>query len=166
MAVRRATAADAAELTRLRGVMYEAWGADISDPVWSAECERVIRERLRQTPESFVAYVVDDSATAGRLVACGVGWIEHHLPGPMNLTGRRGHIASMSTDPEHRRRGHARAVFEALLGWFDERGLVRVDLRATAMGEPLYRAYGFGEPGGLPLTRAAEGTRMTWGRGH
>jgi GNAT superfamily N-acetyltransferase len=152
MGVRRATPADAEELTRLRSAMYETWGADTSDAGWREANLELFRRRLSADPD-FVAFVVDGEE--GRLVASGAGWIEQHLPGPQNPTGRRGHIASMSTDPRARRQGLARAVFEALLGWFEEQGVHRIDLRATPMGEPLYRAYGFGEGGGRALTWAA-----------
>ena len=148
MQVRRANPGDAEELTRLRAVMFESWTGEPAAGDWVELSTAYLRRAL--ATDDLAAYVVDGP---DGLVACGVAWIEQHLPGPNNLTGRRGHIANMSTDPGHRRQGHARAVFEALLGWFEERGVTRIDLHATAHGEPLYRAYGFTEPRGLPLTR-------------
>jgi GNAT superfamily N-acetyltransferase len=50
------------------------------------------------------------------------------------------------TDTDFRRRGYSRACMEALLGWYHERAIVRIDLRASAEGEPLYRALGFVRP--------------------
>ncbi|MFI1332609.1 GNAT family N-acetyltransferase [Streptomyces sp. NPDC020845] len=47
------------------------------------------------------------------------------------------------TDPAYRRRGHSRAIMRGLLDWFREHGVARVDLRASAEGEPLYRELGF-----------------------
>jgi ribosomal protein S18 acetylase RimI-like enzyme len=47
------------------------------------------------------------------------------------------------TDPAYRKRGHARAIMEELLRWFDARGLRRVDLNASPDGQGLYRALGF-----------------------
>src|SRR4051794_41711046 len=99
-AVRRAVPADAEELTRLRALMYESFGGDTSGGEWRATCVRTFARRLEEEPEEFVAFVVDaedGGGPGGPLVASGVGWIEVHLPGPTNLTGRRGHIASMST---------------------------------------------------------------------
>ncbi len=58
----------------------------------------------------------------------------------------------MSTLPEARGRGHARAVLRALLDWCVGRGVSRVDLRATPYGEPLYRSEGFTIATGLPMT--------------
>src|SRR4051812_8505014 len=103
--VRGAIAAGAAELTRLRALMYESFGGDASGGEWRATCVRTFARRLAEEPEEFVAFVVDadgGSGPGGPLVASGVGWVEVHLPGPTNLTGRRGHIASMSTDLEAR----------------------------------------------------------------
>jgi hypothetical protein len=35
---------------------------------------------------------------------------------------------------------------QALLGWYQLRGIVRIDLRSSAEGEPLYKALGFVRP--------------------
>lgn len=150
--LRRATPADASELTRLRALMYEAYGVETAGPGWWEACERAFADRLAREAETFAAVVAEDPGVAGHLLACGVGWIEAHLPGPANLTGRRGHVASMSTEPAARRRGLARAVFAGLMCFFVERGVRRIDLRAAGMGEELYRSFGFAEPPGVALT--------------
>ena len=147
--LRRATVDDAPELTRLRGLMYDAMGIDASGSAWQQACRDALVRRLAQ-PDDFAAFVVEDD---GRLVSCGVGWLEEHLPGPRQHDGRRGHIASMSTEPGAQRRGHAREVFAALMAWFASYDVPRVDLRATPDGEPLYEAFGF---------RALGGATMAW----
>jgi GNAT superfamily N-acetyltransferase len=140
---------DVEELVRLRRVMFEAMGVDHSSPEWAAATERVLRTSL--AAGSMAAFVVDGDG--GRLAAGGVGMVAQRLPGPRNPTGRHGYIQSMATDPSARRRGYARAVFEALLGWFEEQGVGSVALHATDEGAPLYRSYGFTEPANLPLSR-------------
>jgi GNAT superfamily N-acetyltransferase len=65
------------------------------------------------------------------------------LPGPSTPSGRWGYVQWMVTDPDYRRRGLARAVFAAILGWLEERGVTNVELHATVSGEPLYRSFGF-----------------------
>lgn len=144
--LRRATPSDAAALVRLRGDMLAAMGADPSAADWAAACERAFTRRLA-TPD-FAGWLVE---VDGRAVAGGVGWIEEHLPAPGRPDGRRGHVASMSTDPAHRRRGHGRRVFAALMGWFAELEVPRVDLRATEDGRPLYEAHGFRVLGGATM---------------
>ena len=147
--LRRAGVEDAAQLVRLRAVMLEAMGSDTSSPGWARACEDALVRRLAE-PDRFAAWVVD---VDGSPVAGGVGWLEEHLPSPSAPDGRRGHIASMSTDPAHRRQGHGRAVLDALLGWFAAAGVTRVDLRATSDGRGLYERAGFREVGGAALSR-------------
>jgi ribosomal protein S18 acetylase RimI-like enzyme len=154
--LRRAEVADAAELVRLRAVMAIAMGQDVDVPGWRSACTAAFTRRL--AGPDFVAYVVG-GGVGEPLLSCGVGWVEEHLPGPLALDGRRGHIASMATDVAARRRGYARLVFGALMEWFAELGVPRIDLRATPDGAPLYRAFGFAELGGLTMAWTAAGTR-------
>ena len=150
--LRRATPADAEDLTRLRGLMHLSMGTAEMTDAWREACEDAFRRRL--VAPDFVAYGVEDD---GRLVSCGAGWLEEHLPSPGQLDGRRGHIASMSTEPEWTRHGYARQVFAALLGWFGEQGVPRVDLRATEAGRPLYEEFGFRVLGGATMAWTAPG---------
>lgn len=148
MSLRRANPSDAAELVRLRRVMFEAMGVDHSAPEWAANADEVLRRCLASG--EMAAFVVEED---GRVVAGGVGMVAQRLPGPKNPSGLHGYVQSMATDPESRGRGHARAVFAALLEWFEERGVTSVDLHATGEGAPLYRSFGFSEPRHLPLSR-------------
>ena len=152
--LRRATPADAEDLTRLRGLMHLAMGSPSLPDAWRTACEDAFRRRL--AADDFVAFVVE---VEGRLVSCGAGWLEEHLPSPGQYDGRRGHIASMSTEPEHRRRGYAREVFAALMGWFAEHDIPRVDLRATEDGRGLYESFGFRVLGGATMAWVAPGIR-------
>ena len=88
-------------------------------------------------------FVVD--AEGGALAACAVGTVEERLPSPSSPAGRFGFVFNVCTDPAHRGRGHARAVTRALLDWFAEHGVTRVDLHATPEAEHLYRDLGFTE---------------------
>ncbi len=154
--LRRAVPADAPALVRLRARMHEDMGTDASDPAYLAAAGQAFAERL-SSDDGFAAFVVEE---AGQVVACGVAHVEVHLPSPHQLDGRRGHVSSMSTDPAARRRGHARRVLEALMGWLtQEQGLSRVDLRATPDGRPLYEALGFALLGGATMSWTAPGVR-------
>ncbi|MDX6199395.1 MAG: hypothetical protein QOJ79_2546 [Actinomycetota bacterium] len=152
--LRRATPADAEELTRLRGLMHRAMGADSLPAEWRTSCEVAFRRRLAD--EDFVAYAVEDD---GRVVSCGAGWLEEHLPSPGQYDGRRGHIASMSTEAAYQRRGYGREVFGALMQWFAEQDVPRVDLRATDAGRGLYESFGFRVLGGATMAWTAPGVR-------
>jgi GNAT superfamily N-acetyltransferase len=141
---RRATPRDAAALLDLRVVMESAFRDEVPDGPWRRECVALFERRLAPPGNDFAAFVVD--GPDGVPVSSGVGWVEQHLPGPSNPTGRVGYVASMSTRPQYRRRGYARAVLGALMGWFDSVGIVRVTLTAAPMGQSLYRSTGFGDP--------------------
>lgn len=151
--LRRATPADAAELARLRAVMHVEMGSPPT-PASTAASQAAFARRL--AGDGFAAYVVDGG---GRLLSAGTGWLVEHLPSPHQLDPWRGHIASVSTDPEARRQGHARAVFGALVGWFTEQGVTRIDLRATPGGQPLYEQFGFRVLGGATMAWTAPGSR-------
>ena len=151
MGLRRANADDIDDLVRLRRVMFEAMGVDHSAPEWAAECARVLRRELAPGG-CMAAYVVE---VDGRVVSSGVGMVASRLPGPRTPDGRYGYVQSMATDPDARGNGYARAVFGALVGWFEEQGVTSIGLHATAQGAPLYRSFGFSEPGHLELARHA-----------
>ena len=151
--LRRATPDDAEALTRLRGFMHEAMGDELS-PEWEARCLADFRRRL--DTDTFVAFLVEEDGVA---VSGGVGWLEEHMPSPYQLDARRGHISSMSTDPAYRRRGFGRDVMRALMGWFAELDIPRVDLRATPYGQPLYEAEGFKVLGGATMAWTKPGVR-------
>jgi ribosomal protein S18 acetylase RimI-like enzyme len=151
--LRRATVDDAEALTRLRGFMHEAMSSELTAE-WRARCEADFRRRL--ATDSFVAFLVEED---GQPVACGVGWLEEHLPAPYQLDGRRGHISSMSTDPAYRSRGYGRMVMRALMGWFADKDIPRIDLRATSYGQPLYESEGFTVLGGATMAWTRPGVR-------
>ncbi|GAA2353694.1 hypothetical protein Cme02nite_46170 [Catellatospora methionotrophica] len=138
---RRATAADATELVRLRAVMLGAMAGQPVEPgPWQEHSRALLRRRLAEAGPTMAAYVVDG---ADGLAACAVGAIDERLGGPANPSGRTGYVYNVVTDEAYRRRGLSRACMTALLDWFAGRGVSAVDLRATADGEPLYRALGF-----------------------
>jgi GNAT superfamily N-acetyltransferase len=129
-------------------------GADTLPDEWRGACEAAFRRRLDEP--TFVAFGVEAD---GRLVSCGAGWVEEHLPSPGQYDGRRGHIASMSTEPDWKRQGFGRQVFAALMDWFAAEQIVRVDLRATEDGRRLYESFGFRVLGGATMAWTAPGVR-------
>ncbi|ATL27479.1 GNAT family N-acetyltransferase [Streptomyces formicae] len=145
--VRRATPEDAGELLRLRQVMIDSvFGARSSaesDTSWHAESVTTVRRRLGESEGDLAAFVIDHPERPGRLAALVVGTLEYRIGRAGNPHGKVGHVFSVATDPDQRRRGHARACMEALLDWFRERGAVSVDLNASADAEPLYASLGF-----------------------
>ncbi|WP_433125624.1 GNAT family N-acetyltransferase [Micromonospora sp. CA-240977] len=142
--VRRATIDDARELVRLRGVLLTAMDGRAPEPgPWQDEALRALRRRLADPEGSLAAYVVDKPAVPDELAACVVGVIEHRLGGPINPSGATGYVFNVATDPDHRRRGYARACLEALLDWYHHSGVTVIELKASGDGESIYRALGF-----------------------
>ncbi|MEV1046845.1 GNAT family N-acetyltransferase [Streptomyces sp. NPDC049916] len=116
---RRAIPQDAEELVRLRAVMIDSLAyrpAADADASWRPAALATLRAELADPAGNLTAFVVDAPDGAG-LAACAVGTIEHRLGGPGNPDGSGGHVFSVATDPGRRRRGHARACTEALLGF-------------------------------------------------
>jgi GNAT superfamily N-acetyltransferase len=144
--VRRAEAADAGNLVRLRAQMLADMGRSVGDDAdpWRARAEGWFANRLVHGRE-FASFVVDDPDDG--VVACSAGICDFHAPGPENVTGVRGHVFNMSTFPPHRRRGYARACLQSQLEWFRDETEARViGLNATPEGIALYRSVGFTEP--------------------
>jgi GNAT superfamily N-acetyltransferase len=143
--VRRASVEDAWELTRLRRVMLKAY-QDVSDDLWEYSCKEAFEQALADQDGMIQAFVVDAGDFPGKLAACSVGLIEQRLPSPDNHSGLIGYIQSVSTDPDYRRRGYARAAIEATLEWLDSCGVPKTELTASMLGDDLYRELGFSEP--------------------
>ncbi|GGX52151.1 GNAT family N-acetyltransferase [Streptomyces minutiscleroticus] len=141
--VRRATPEDAAEVLRLRQVMIDSVHAGDPSTDWHALSLPTVRARLAGPDGTFAAFVVDHPERPGTLAALAAGTLEYRIGRADNPHGRVGHVFSVATDPDVRRRGYARACVEALLDWFREIGAAHVDLNASAEAEPLYASLGF-----------------------
>jgi GNAT superfamily N-acetyltransferase len=165
-AVRAATPDDVDTLVRLRRRMMALIADPLHRPVegpagpvdWEATARAQLAERLAAgTAVAFLAEAeaeirVDPDAPGARVVVGGgVGLLAERLASPWNPTGRYGEILSMVTEPGWQRRGIAGEVVDRLLAWFTARGITRVELTATAAGEPVYRARGFAERSDLAM---------------
>ena len=113
-----------------------------TDDSWVDACVAALSGALGRESPDLAAFVVEGSA-AGRLAACGVGYLDRRLPGPGGRSGIHGHIGSMYTEVQDRRRGHGRAILGALLDWFWESEAERVQLWASDFSAPLFAAEGF-----------------------
>jgi ribosomal protein S18 acetylase RimI-like enzyme len=145
--VRTAILADIPGLVDLRGLLFAdlagGWGPPTAGADWREACAVAFAEELAGDGDRMRVVVIDGADGYGGLAACGLGVIDRRLPSPYNGSGLVGHVFGIVTHPAYRRRGYARAIMSALLDWFDGRGLTRVDLNASADGQPLYRSLGF-----------------------
>ena len=140
MIARPAGPDDADELVRLRAVLLTSMNLPDFDDDWRKPARAALIDRL---PSATLAAFVVDRPDGPGLASCAVGTIEHRLGAPGDPLGRTGYVFSVATDPDVRRRGFSRRCVTALLEWFRSQGVRKIDLRASAEAEPLYRSLGF-----------------------
>jgi ribosomal protein S18 acetylase RimI-like enzyme len=148
--VRPAVAADAEELVRLRVLMFEAMGRDVSVTGWQQPCVEVFRRELGGS--GLIATAID--APDGGLACCAAAFVRLDLPRPGEPGTVSAHLHNVCTDPAWRRRGLARLAVTALIEQLDELGVRRSDLHASPDGLSLYESLGF-KPyaGGVEMVR-------------
>ncbi|KUL39781.1 acetyltransferase [Actinoplanes awajinensis subsp. mycoplanecinus] len=129
-------------MVRLRAVLLHTFDDPGWNDDWRAPALAALTGQLGRAEATLAAFVVDRPGGAG-LAACALGGIEQRLGNPSNPDGRVGYVYNVVTDPDMRRRGFSRGCTTALLGWFRERGVRAVDLRASPDGEALYESLGF-----------------------
>ncbi len=93
------------------------------------------------------------------IVGCGIGIIDERAPMAGCLNGRVGWVQSVVIDPQHRGRGHGRAVMNHLLGWFASRDVGKIVLQTTPIAEAMYEGLGFVSSGELLLVWQADASR-------
>jgi len=144
MHARQATKADAGEVVRLAGVMFDSMGQSLEAPGWPAAAEQEFVDRLGS---DVMAFVVDDPDRAGHLVCSAAASISRRLPRPGDAGFAVGYVQWVATEPAVRGQGLARMVMTGLIEWLRERGASSVELHATHMAEQLYRSLGFSDSG-------------------
>ncbi|ACU77098.1 GCN5-related N-acetyltransferase [Catenulispora acidiphila DSM 44928] len=156
--VRRAVPGDEEEILRLRHVMATAvFGFPmpaLDEPNHVAAVKK-LRSWLEDGDQTVTACFVIDALDGNGLAATAVGAVDERLPSERNPSGRCGYIYGVCTEERYRRRGYSRLVVQALLDWYADQGIPRVELHASEFGEGLYRELGFEEPKGVALTRWA-----------
>lgn len=93
----------------------------------------IVREMLSRLPEASSGFALSE---AGQVVAVGLAVIQQGWVGLFDVV----------TDPMLRRRGLARRVVAAMLGWAAQRGARHAYLQVVAANAPavaLYRGFGF-----------------------
>jgi GNAT superfamily N-acetyltransferase len=141
--IRRASAEDAEEMTRLRLDMQTELLEHHRgfDPAGAAEVNvRYFRERI--PAGSFVAYVAEED---GRIIGTSGMVLYEAPPTPGNPTGIEGYIMNMYTLPERRGRGVGGALLDKLIAHARSLGARRVWLRSSDPGRPVYQGRGFEE---------------------
>ncbi len=138
--IREATVADLATIMHHRRGMFFDMGFS----------DEVALEAMEATSAPFLAAGLEDGSyrgwlveREGRVVAGGGLVIAGHPSAPNNPMPKRAWILSVYTEPEHRRRGYAKAVIEAIVAWCRSEGYAWVSLHASEAGRRLYETLGF-----------------------
>jgi GNAT superfamily N-acetyltransferase len=144
--VRQASAADAAELARLRWAFKEEDPpADPSAPVRSvAHAEQWIRERL--DGGRWLAWVVDGGGEI-----CGHVFLHlvERVPAPYEDNTPVGYVTNFYVVPAHRNRGFGAALLAALQRHARSRGVDDLIVWPSERSVSLYRRAGFAPPAEL-----------------
>ncbi len=114
----------------------------VSDGAEIKELERHTREYILRgmCNDSYIGFL---GLLNGRTVGAASLLIYTLPPMPGTLDRRQGHVLNVYTVPDLRGKGIGRRMMETLISEARKRGLFRLFLNSTKMGEPLYRSLGF-----------------------
>jgi len=148
--IRVATADDIAVLVRHRRLMW--WEMGRQD-------EAALRLMEAAAGEYFTTAIADGSYrgllaidAAGTTIGGG-GIVISPWPGvPGQRQARRAMILNVYVEHEHRRRGIARRLMQALIDWCRENDFANVGLHASDEGRALYEELGFEPTNEMRLT--------------
>jgi GNAT superfamily N-acetyltransferase len=140
MLIREGTLADLATIMRHRRGMFYDMGF----------CDRVALDAMVATSASFIKTGLEEGSyrewlaeVNGAVVAGGALVIAGYPSTPQDPKTRRAWILNVYTEPEHRRRGFAKAIVETIVGWCRTQGFASVSLHASDAGRHLYEVLGF-----------------------
>jgi GNAT superfamily N-acetyltransferase len=139
--IRRATVEDAPVIARHRAAMFRDMGDASGDDVARIESASILYLRRMISERRFLGWLAERQ---GEVVAGGGLVVSQLLPRPGAVDGgEQALILNVYCEPEHRRRGLARALMEAMLEWCKRKRIAKVVLHASQDGRPLYESLGF-----------------------
>ena len=139
--IRRATVEDAPVIARHRAAMFSDMGDLSGDDIARLQNASFVHTRQMMAERRYRGWLVERQ---GEVVAgCGL-IISQLLPRPGAIDGgAQALIVNVYCEPEHRRRGLARALMTAMLDWCKRERIAKVVLHASRDGRPLYESLGF-----------------------
>ena len=139
--VRRAVIDDTPIIARHRAAMFRDMGDLSGDDVARLENAAFVYIRQMMAERRYLGWLVE---RRGEVVAGAGMIISQLLPRPGAIEGgAQALIANVYCEPEHRRRGLARALMTAMLEWCKRERMAKVVLHASLEGRPLYESLGF-----------------------
>jgi GNAT superfamily N-acetyltransferase len=139
--IRYATIEDAPVIARHRAAMFRDMGDLSGDDVAQIENAAFVYMRQMMAERRYLGWLAERQ---GEIVAgCGL-IISQLLPRPGAIAGgAQALIVNVYCEPEHRRRGLARALMTATLDWCKRERVAKVVLHASQDGRQLYESLGF-----------------------
>jgi GNAT superfamily N-acetyltransferase len=139
--ISRATVEDAPVIARHRAAMFRDMGDVSGDDVARIESASFVYLRQMMAERRYLGWLAERQ---GEVVAgCGL-IISQLLPRPGAIEGgAQALIVNVYCEPEHRRRGLARALMTAMLDWCKRERIAKVVLHASRDGRQLYESLGF-----------------------
>jgi GNAT superfamily N-acetyltransferase len=138
---RRAVIEDAPIIARHRAAMFRDMGDVSGDDVARLESVSFVCMRQMMAERRYLGWLAERQ---GEVVAGGGLIISQLLPRPGAIDGgAQALIVNVYCEPEHRRRGLARALMKAMLDWCKRERIAKVVLHASQDGRSLYESLGF-----------------------
>ncbi len=138
--IEKASEYEIEELAKLRIAYLQEDFGTISESDLQSMKEALPQYFRRHLNQDLMVYVARE---ADEIVACAFLLIVEKPMSPAFLTGKTGTVLNVYTKPEHRKKGYARQLMNALLLEAKERNLSVVELKATEDGYHLYKSVGF-----------------------
>jgi GNAT superfamily N-acetyltransferase len=139
--IRAATPDDAAVIAHHRAAMFRDMNSVNGEEAEKLEAEVLSHLRLMLADWRYAGWLIEYN---GNVVAGAGVVVSQVLPRPGVLEGGAGaHIVNVYTEPEHRRRGLARKLMQAILDWCQQYRIAVITLAASEDGRPLYESLGF-----------------------
>ena len=137
--IRPATLDDVDVLVRHRVAMFSAMGTSFDADVVTKAFRDWVTKLL--PAGTYRGWVVE--GPSGDIVAGGGMTILPWPPGPWYVGGRMAFVYNVYTQPQHRRRGLARTIMDAIHTWCRDEGIGVVGLNASGQAQPLYESMGY-----------------------
>jgi GNAT superfamily N-acetyltransferase len=139
--LRRASSADLDILVEHRRAMFRdmGYGDEAALTAMATKFRDWLGERL--LGGDYLAWLV---VAPDGSIAAGTGlWLMDWPPHMIGQGARRGNLLNVYTDSSFRRRGLARELMTAAIGWCRENGIDTIILHASPSGRSIYEALGF-----------------------
>ncbi len=136
MKYRRAEMNDIERLVELRKKQLIDEGAEPKD----IQEELVNFFTVKMKDGSLIEWVAEDK---GEIIATGAIVIYEFPPSFTNKSGKKAYVTNMYTKDEYRKQGIATQMLNCLVSEARDRGITKMWLGASELGQPVYERFGF-----------------------